>query len=258
MSEENKTPKTSVLRDRFYRLTASRPLPGANRPATFALYVNKNKPRLEVWTNVDNDKNNGRINADLDVPAFFTFLEGAKNVLAGKIKTFTMENLAVRWIDKKPTEPKLDSKLSFGIDEAGIAYIALTSWERERPMIKFQFQLSNLHRLVNDQGEQMDAAMASQTCAAGYIKMWENLTPYILIEDYTPPPPRNQNGNGGGYGGGNGGGGYNRGGNSGGGYGGNGGGGYNRGGGNGGGYSQNSGGGGNGGGGWGGGDDLPL
>lgn len=200
MSEQT-TPTTTgaVLRDSKYTLTAE-PVNGSRRPPNLKFLVNRNQPVIEVRTNVDNDKNYGRISANMEPAAFFAAMHVLGEIAEGPNDNhMTFENLVTRWVDRKPTDPKLDTKLTIGKDAEGIVFIAVLSWEQGRPMIKFPFGFSDKTRVVSKSGEALSRAELSRIAALGFQKMWLQMAPQVLIEDYTPPPPRDgQGGNNGG------------------------------------------------------------
>lgn len=252
--QNNQARKKNALSEYNLRLVAD-PINGNRRGPTLGFAVTKNNPVIEVRTNVDGDKDYGRIQAKIDTPTLFAIAQAMEEVASKENDTKAIWSVSAhRFIGgQRSKDPMLDSKVMVGKDKDGVCFIAILSWDKERPVIKFPFKPAVLHTVAHGDGTPWSLAEIT----AVYSKAWANIVfqivSIVVTAEYVEPPPRD-----GGQGGGNGGGGgYQRG-------GGGGGGGYNRGGGGGGyGSGGQGGGGGNSGGGGGqaaseGGDDFPF
>ena len=186
---------------------------GSNRAPTLGFGINKNNPEIVVRTNVEGDKDYGRITAKLSTADFFAIFAALEDAIPGPANTKQTITLAAsRFMNGKPSDsPMVDSKVIIGKDKDGILFIAVTSWEKDRPIIKFPFRPSNDKRnattWVDNEGQALSAERLSMAYARGWLKILGGMIPYMLITQYVAPPPRD---NGGGGGGGNRGGGGNQ------------------------------------------------
>lgn len=162
------------------------PVKGSKRSPWIGVSVFRNNPRLEVQTNVENDKNFGFINGNMDSGSFFMLLEVLKWVIAhdGKVQ---------RRVPNKtgPINEIVDASAIFvGKDDEGCVYISVIDVDNERPKIKFIFTPSNYHTLTDETGGALTRAEISQFYAAGWAELMGKLIPAVLGNHYDPPPPR--------------------------------------------------------------------
>ncbi len=210
----NRPPRKLTILDDFRMRLVGPVANGGERPATFSVKVIKNRPVLEVKTNVGGDKNFGQIRGEFgDIIEFETFLgwlEMAPTMQPG-------EKYSMRILDfpfqqgGRSKELKLAATVIVGKEQDGTIYLGLVSWEQSRPVIKFPVRPSQYHQYLKGNGERFSEAEASVTYAPAYARTLRNLIGPNLTVEYTPPEPRPQNGGGGGGGyggGGQGGGGY--------------------------------------------------
>lgn len=197
---------------------------GQGKNATLKWGFVSNNPRLNVYTNVDNDRDNGRISANLDLPTFAIFLNLLNEAINFKPKE-GMPEFKVKIENKranfKPGAERgskvTESELWVGKDTDGVVWLSVTAYQR--PKIKFPFVLSDWHSLQHASGEGYTKAEASVLVARAYVKLLEHMIAIMAVNLWEEPkkkdaPNGGQGGsNGGGYnrgGQGNGGGGYNR------------------------------------------------
>ncbi len=220
--------RQTALHEFKFRLIGD-PVNGERRPPTLGFGISKNQPTIVVKTNVQNDKDYGKITAKPTTADFFVILDLVDKAIHAEPGFKEEVRLhASRFISGQPSkEPMLDSRVVVGKDKEGVVFISALSWEKERPIIKFPFRPiadnRTLTTLVHADGSPWTAAELSVSYAKAWLRSLYGVIPHLLITEYVAPPPREQQG-----GGGNnnwGGGGGNRGGNQGGGYGGGGGGG---------------------------------
>lgn len=243
---------STVLNEFRTRLMGQKVNADAKRPSLSFGVKKDGIPNINVRTGVQNDKDYGRISAPLPLFDFYAFLHMLEDIAKGPNGDKRQIKInATRFINGKRSEPMPQAFLHFGKGDDGVVWIGVTSWEKDRPVIKFPIIPDDMLRYHKGDGSPLEPGEMSVYMAFGYIGALRQLMAVVANSAYIPPPPRDGQGGGqGGYGGGNrgGGGGNNWGG-----------GGGNRGGG--GGYGGgNSGGGGYGGGGGGGfsGDDIPM
>lgn len=192
-----KEKKLTVLDEYKLRLVGDI-LPNAKRPPTlgFTLVTNRfsHSPQIVVRTNVEGDKSYGRIISQLDTPTFFAFLKCLKDTIDGPDDSKTViKNLAARFINGKRSEPMPDTTIIVGKDKEGIVFIALTSWEKDRPIIKFPFRPTNLHSFLNGDGTPVTAGKLSQIYADAYVNILYGILPLVLTSEYVEPAPMGGN-----------------------------------------------------------------
>lgn len=215
---------------------------GGTRPPSLSMLMLSNQLRVSCYTNVENDKQNGKIDAKMDSATAYGFLD-----LLTRAHTFQPgEKYGVEC--KAPFQgdwrnPKLESTLWVGKLDDGTVYIGVISYDHDRPKLIFPLVPTNFHEFIGPDKKPLGRARTSEIYSRGYAKLMENLCASVLDTHFKEREKKDNGNRNGGGGQRQGGGGYNnnrQGGN---------GGGYNRGGGNGGGYNRGGNGGGYGGGG---------
>lgn len=166
--------------------------------------IHSNNPRITVYTNDPNDqKDNGRISANLDMPVFFSFLAKFNEVIEhdGEIK-YKIENKNYIFPGGKRSEsPVVVSELWFGKEKDGMIWISVIA--RDRPKIKFPFTVSEFHKFQHADGSEFTTAELSKMVAKGYLNILTNMMTALAVDNYVEPPAKPAGGNKGGYGGGN-------------------------------------------------------
>lgn len=206
----------TILDDNKLRLSAD-PLPGGEgRPSMSIYYSGTGNPRIDVYTNMPGDKDNGRIRGDLDLPTFFEFLECLRELAATDAipeQAYVIENKTKPWdqVNKRPgKEMVVATRLSCGKDKDGRIFIALTSYEQDRPRIRFFFGTGFFHSLGHPNGGKMSDAEVSRFKARGFVNMMGLLMAGVATRDWKEkekkPDGQQGGGNRGGYNGGGGGG----------------------------------------------------
>lgn len=203
-------------------------LNGANRAAGLTFGLKKNKPKVTVRTNLDNDKNKGIIEAELDYATWEVFLgqlENAPRMENGShVQIVCLDYPFTQQGRSKELKPQ--TKVILGREQDGTIYIAVLSWDQSRPIIRFPVRPSQFNQFIKADGSPMDEATATTLYAPAWARVLRELMMNLVRTEYVHPEPKQRDGGSNSYGGNRGGGGgYNRGGGGGGNYGNNGGGG---------------------------------
>lgn len=195
--------KPNALAEYKLRLIG-KPVGGAGRAPTLSMVVVKNQPHIVVRTNVENDKNYGKIEAKLDTLTFFALIEEIERIAAGPNGTRTaISNMGHPFTNgQRSKEAKLDTRITVGKTGEGVVWIAVTSWEQGRPVIQFSFTPSQYHNWANADGTPLTEAEVSTRYAKAFTHSMSQLVPFILYSEHVEPEQRNQGGGGGGQGGG--------------------------------------------------------
>lgn len=183
-----------------YKLRLSAPqVEGATRRPTLAVNVIKNNPRIQVRTEVESDNNKGVVNAPMDGPTFYAFLEVLKLAIDAEPNTaWKIDNKNHTWTNgERSRDPVVISTTLIGKDGEGRVFIGLKA--KNITPVKFIFAPSFYHNIAYKDGSAISEAEISVLYAKGYVKMLENLVANTLDTHYVPPEPRPA----GGYGDGN-------------------------------------------------------
>lgn len=134
--------------------------------------IRDGNPRISVFTNVDSDTVKAPLYAGMNPETFFIFLNNFEKVIGGsamdqKLKIDCLGNRRDK--DGNMTQEKyLVSELYYGKDANGICWIALNS--EGRPRVKFEFRVSDFHKLYHSNGDQMSEAECSCLQAMATIR----------------------------------------------------------------------------------------
>ena len=218
MSDNNRTQREkTILDDPKLKLSADKLPDGEGRP-TFSLYAAGNNPRIDVYTNVPNDTDNGKIRAEIDIVIAMEILEIIEEyATSGEVGCkATWENSGKGW-DRANNRPTKDafvkSKIVVGKDKEGRLYIACLSPDPDRPKVRFYFG-QNLFRKMFIGEEKATDAQCGSISARAWVKAVRALLPTVLATQYVHRTAQSNNQNGSYGGGGGGGGNYGGGGNN--------------------------------------------
>lgn len=201
-------PRAKNAMDEFKLRLSCPPVQGAQKPGSFAISLVANNPRIDVYTNVPNDKNNGNIRAAMDMPVFYMLLEAMQDALTledGMV--LKIQNLNHTFFEGKRSEqPKLISTTCIGRDKEGCLFIAVVA--KDRPYLKFNLLPSNYHVMIGTDGNPFDKRQASNYFLRGYRSMLKQMMAAVAVKEYQEPVKKDgggqpqRQGGGGGYGGG--------------------------------------------------------
>ena len=189
--------KKNVLDETKFRLSAD-PVSGSKRRPSLAFSVVKNNPRIDVYTNVEGDKNNGNIRAAMDGPVFFALLALINKAIEAEPNTrYVIQNKNQKWFGqgKKSDAPVNLSDTLAGKDAEGRIFISVIDKEdNSRPKIKFIFSSGYWHDLYHGNGTPFTEAEDSVLAATAFVEMLKGLIPVVAANEYEPPAPRDQQG----------------------------------------------------------------
>ena len=174
------TPKPTINEFQAFMMYAT-PTNGSTRSPKLSFGIRDGKPRITVYTNVpeDSDKFYGIINAPMDAMTFTTVMTLLSDIAVGpndtkqRIDNFTSR----RQEDGSYGDKILLSSTMIGKDASGIVWISVISDDDTRPKIKFEFTLSDYHKLVKSDGTPYSKAEASVLVTRG---LTENLPKMIM------------------------------------------------------------------------------
>lgn len=194
----------NVLDDRKLRLSTKNE---QGKWANLSFGVYSNNPRVTVYSGIDGDKDNGRISANMDTPAFYVFLHKLAEVI-DFVPTEDAKDIKYKIENKRPNFQKgggrpngtvTESELWFGKSANGVVWLSVTGYQR--PKIQFKFgEGVEYHSFFHGNGEQFTEGELSKAFAKAYLEALYGIIPVLKTTKYVEPQPKQQNG--GGYNGG--------------------------------------------------------
>lgn len=183
-----------------------------NKRPTLCFSMRKNLPQIDVKTGVQNDAEYGRISAKFpSIDDFEAAMKMFEHIIDGPNNTKEAVQISARkFIQGKMSDPMPDANFIAGKDENGVVWIGVTSWQKDRPIVKFLFAPDDMMRYKHGDGRPWEAGELSVLYAKGMLRRVRQMLGFAYYHEYTAPPPRDNNQSGGGGGGNNGGGGGNR------------------------------------------------
>lgn len=207
MSDNRKPIKLTVF-DVMSNWIFASPVQGGTKRPNLRIKILGNVPRITVKTNVDGDKQFGKIDFQTDLPTFAAAMYKLKEMAEGRD---TSDGYNFDYEDDFLAGKKLDNKiiistLQIGRDaNSGKLYIAVLSGDKSRPRIQFFFGPSKYHNIRRRDGSAITEKEMSEAYAIGFLKPACDLVYQYLIENFDEDAknvPKMQ-GAPGGYGGGN-------------------------------------------------------
>ena len=190
-------PRAKNAMDEFKLRLSCPPAQGAQKPGSFAISLVANNPRIDVYTNVPNDKMNGNIRAAMDMPTFYMLLEAMQDALTledGMV--LKIQNLNHTFFEgKRSDQPKLVSTTCVGRDKEGCLFLAVVA--KDRPYLKFNLLPSNYHAMIGTDGNPLDKRAASNYFLRGYRAMLQSMMAAVAVKEYVEPVKKDFNGGGG-------------------------------------------------------------
>lgn len=179
----------NVLNEFKLRMTCA-PLEGAivkwDKPQTptMAISIKDNQVVLTVYTNVEGDKDNGRIQAEMDTFTFYGIMEAIRTIADDKTfaGALTIDNMGHFFTGGGRSEkPGILSQTVIGRDSEGSVFISLISGKR--PKAKFVFRPSGLHNWSRN-GEPLSRAETSEIYARGQANVLSKLVARVLGDEF--------------------------------------------------------------------------
>lgn len=195
--EENTTEPPKINELAKFMMYAVNPN-NAIRRSRLVWAIRDGNPRITIWTNDPTDKDGrGAITAPMNPETFFIFLDMFEDIIKGEPnKKMSIEMLTTLRNDKdgkpNPNPEKVSiSKLFFGKDDQGMAWMSVISTESEtRPKLKFTFRLSEYHKIQKSDGTTISESEASCVHAAATIRALRNIYTQN-VNMYKPPYDKN-------------------------------------------------------------------
>ena len=170
------------------RLESSEKLPGATRNATLKIASIANQLRFQVFTNVENDANGGKIEAKLGAADMYSVFE----ILRMAIADPNFATLGIPCYTGPINEQVLESTVLVGRDSEKKVFIAVVAADKDRPKVKFRFFPSTYHRLQDAAGKPVESQRISEIWATGWLNLMSNLCAGVLTK-YGADRSQNEN-----------------------------------------------------------------
>lgn len=190
MSYEENGNRGNLLSEFKLRLVSD-PLEGAiqrngrSLEPQLTLSVRDNQPRFTLYTNVENDKNKGIIEGNMDSYTFYAVMAALRDVIADpSIPGFQIENKGFFFNrdGERSKEPGVKSRTVIGRNDNGEIFITLVA--NNRPKAPFIFKPTEYHSMLNRDGTPATLAKVSELYAKGYVRLMELAISRILGDEY--------------------------------------------------------------------------
>lgn len=168
-----------------------------NKRPNLTFKVRNNLPLIDVKTGVSNDDDHGRISAKFPtIDDFEAALFVLEEIIQGPNNTKeAIQIKAKKFVQGKMSDPMPDATVLMGKDENGVVWIGVTSWKKERPVVRFPFVPDDLMQYKHGDGRPWEAGELSVVIAKGMLRRVRAMLPFAYFHEYTQPKPRD-NGNG--------------------------------------------------------------
>lgn len=178
--------KKTLLSDQKLTLSAPAVAGGKKRP-TMKFDIFKNNPQINVYTNVEGDKDNGVIRASMDINTFYVVIEAVKMCINSPTPIkYVIENMTRGKGQDK--ELKLVSKTIIGRDEKSI-FLSVMSADESRPKIKFAFGQSYYHKISTAGGQPLTDIEISCMVAKAWTSYMDELMATLMADNFTEEEP---------------------------------------------------------------------
>lgn len=162
---------------------------GARRPPSLKVSVIKNNPRIDVFTNIEGDADNGRISAPMDAMTFFSLITKVEDIAGGEPD----QQIKIANKTGAPGYQKAISHTLVGKDKEGRCFISVIA--QDRPKIKFTFLPSDWHSLAHKDGTPVEEAETSCLFARGWARLMSELAPNVMDSYFEENQYQKNNGN---------------------------------------------------------------
>lgn len=154
---------------------------------TLAVRIKDNQPRFLVYTNVEGDKDNGRIEAAMDMPTFAAVMECIVE-MAGNPDAEPMMFECKNWVwpgGKRSETPVVTCWVVVAHDRnTGWLSICLKAYDKARPLIVFPIAPTEYHNCCDRTGAVADNKTTSRLYAKGWAKWISAIVAHLLVSEH--------------------------------------------------------------------------
>lgn len=197
----------TIMDDISLRLTAE-PLPNGTGRPTLKVYPNaKNSIRIDIYTNMPGEDNNGNIRADVsyvDWQAICDTLSHLAQPSTPSDTVYKWESVDFTFFGGKRSETKQLVYNAFaGKDENGRVYFSVTLPKAGSSAVQFFLDAAMRLRMMRVKGGEMTPAEVSAVATRAWVNRGNVLLNNVLITTWKDKTPQQGGNNRGGNGGGN-------------------------------------------------------
>lgn len=177
---------------------------GAGTP-TLLFYYSNNTAKIDVWSNLEGDKDKGRNSLFFDEVVASDFLATLDKVIkrGGTDYSISVDVFKKKWDQGAKAfgkEPKLEARICVGRDKEGRIFISLLSWDKQKAIIPFFFGITDFRKFTA-KGITMSDAEVSELAATGFLMYHLHHRSPVEFDEYTHDDGKKKdNGNNGGGG----------------------------------------------------------
>jgi hypothetical protein len=190
MSQQFKKREKTALDHMKLRMYGEK-IDGSKDSPSFLFYMTMDgNPRIDVYTGVQGDKDNGLIRAAMDIRTARGFLKLMQHVVDqdGACR-FYIENQAYSWPGGKRSEkPSMTSRTVVGKAEDGRVYVSVIA--DGRPKAIFYMSSPFFHKMTDSEGQRIDVKLESRLFTEGYVEHISELMSAVAAKIYVEPAPR--------------------------------------------------------------------
>lgn len=162
---------------------------GVPIPPTAQWSVRDNQPRITVYTGVEGDKQDGKIEAAMDLPTASAVFEAIRIYAdGGEVDGKPVVGITCRgylWTGKgKSEKPMVLATIYVGRNRDGNVFLSIVSSDASRPKIVFPILPTEWHGAVDTNGETIDNKAVSRLYAKGYANMIEGILQQIVVIEH--------------------------------------------------------------------------
>jgi hypothetical protein len=180
--------------EKFQLYTETPGVSGKRSRLTFSSY--RGNPRITVFTNVPNDTGKGVLYAAMNPETFLIFLDLmeklAREPKEDKFKIDCSTILKAAEGEERSNEKTLLSELYCGRDANGVIWISVIS--PNRPKIKFEYKVSDFHKIYHGDGRPFTEQELSSVQAMATIRALREVM-IAHMGEIKPPYVPGSNGN---------------------------------------------------------------
>lgn len=192
-------PKGNALKERKLKLQAD-PLDNAQQrngrsmAPSLTIAVVDNQPRFTVYTNVEGDKQNGKIEGNMDAYTFYAVMQVIRDIASNKFvdpETGKPADSALipnkgfffdPQTKKRSESAVVKSKTIVGRDEHKRLFIGLAA--KGRPFAKFIFGPSEFHAMEDKNGKPLSSELSSNFYGMAFANLLEKMVAQILVDEF--------------------------------------------------------------------------
>lgn len=159
------------------------------QPPTLQWGIKDNQPRAIVYTNVEGDKQDGKIEAAMDAITFEAILEAIRTYASGELvdgkQIVGFPCIGYLWTGNgKSEKPMVLSTVFVGLNRDNVVVLSVQSSDKSRPKVSFKLFPSEWHGGVDQNGQALSNQAVSKLYAKGYANLIGGIVNQLLVNEH--------------------------------------------------------------------------